>query len=162
MASAPAPSRTRPPIVVNQTPDRAGQDDREADRDLELALGHQPGGRDPDGSLAIRRVGTAPKIRQIVGQVGRDLQQQRNRQAAVATSSRNGRPHGQRRTEPDDHAAERCRQGRRPDGEQPDSQRRRSVGAPGSAATVGSATPGRFTGDAGTSRSLASLLQERA
>ena len=53
-----------------------------ADRDLELALRDQAGGRDPQRPLPVRRVGAATEVRQVVGEVRDDLEQQRDGDAA--------------------------------------------------------------------------------
>ena len=89
-------------------------------RDLELALGDKAGRRDAQRALAVGRVGAAPEVRDVVREVGEDLQQERNREAGergVEPERGAGRERG---TEAHGDARPSRGQRVRPGGEDPD------------------------------------------
>ncbi len=56
--------------------DESRQADDDRDRDLQLALGDEAGGGDPRRARPVGRVGALPEVREVVGEVGQDLEQE--------------------------------------------------------------------------------------
>jgi hypothetical protein len=119
-------SSTGPPIATSPSPTTPASPMTIADRDLQLPFGDEAGRGDPDRPGPVGRVGPRAEVRQVVGEVRRDLEQQRDREAAqrrvergTASRRRGGRP------SPTTTPLSAAGQGRRADRERARSERRR-------------------------------------
>ena len=122
--AAPMTSRIGPPTYVSHSPTMPGQPDRRAPMATSSWRSRdEAGGRDPDRTGPVGRVGALAEVGQVVGEVRGDLEQQRDGEAAERRVEPERRADRERRPEPDDDAAQRRRQRRRPDGQQPDPER---------------------------------------
>jgi len=111
---------TNPKLLKPETDSRDGggrQDD--PDGQLELSDRYQTRSGDPRWAEAVGRIGAAPEVGEIVGEIGRNLEEKRDGHAAdrgVEPESRAGSPGC---PEPNYDAADGRRQRRRPGRQQP-------------------------------------------
>jgi len=94
--------------------DDTGGDQNEDYGSLELADRDQSSRRDAGWPESLRRVGTSPEVREIVGEIGTHLQKQRHRHAAKSGIEPEGRARCPGRSEPDHDPTYGRRQSRRP------------------------------------------------
>ena len=145
--AAPRTSSTGPPTTVSHSPTMPGQRDRRArSRPRAGARVTRPAAATRSGPGPVRRVGALAEVGQVVGEVRGDLEQQRDGEAAERRVEPERRTDRERGPEPDDDAAQRRGQRRRPDGEQPDPERRTAARQAGAGTVAG--TP--VTAAAGT------------
>ena len=108
---------------------QARETDGDRDRDLQLALRDQAGRRDPQRALSIGRVRAAPEVREVVREVGEDLEQQRDREAGEGCVQPERRARRERGAQAHGDAGPGRGQRVRPGGEDPGADGRRPGGS---------------------------------